>query len=708
MKYLDERGVALHDADTDTVNVNGVKHADGTYTWESHNVRFENRSARLIDGYESSNDVTSLDEITTDTSSLIVQIYTYHKADVSRTISVNVRNSNNEIIMTKRNIVIPLNQDVSLELVSNDLPDRYLFDTPPIVRLNSSDDSTEIDIHATSVNELATSQQANITLHFINENNVEYLSQVNVSAMIRAYDDPYSKRKVALDDYALTVKQLNDLKVTDRLFNGADDQTVINVKSTDFDNNLKADVVIDVPRMTHAVEDTSTKPTEDTSTKPTEDTSTKPTEDEYQSVSKAVTRRIKFVDNKDNRPVKDDVVQTVSLAGTKNVTTGEETYESSKFESVPVDLANLATSDKVTSMTVDGSTNDTEQVVRYEHVINTSTKQAQSQIISKSLDTVLATDTLNVDISTSIDAYTGEIVSDDRTELKAALAKIDLDTISKRQFDGYEFNSIHVKDDHIEVTYNAAVVNNPTTPAYSKYKDLNTIAVAIAANDSLDKLPAKTDRDYYSQFKSINDVLGGKMGKDVGIVAKINGTDLTPVTSLEQDYLSKMRDLNERYSSRMLLNINSLRAKLKLAPMSKTQLTSAASDEAIAHSIEEYKTGNHEMYSDYMKRLGQELNWSDVAENLMPVGTRSGLNFDISPEFMADSFYRLVLLETADYVRDPNSVEAGHLVSILDDYQYYVGSLFINERVVTKALGGIFGNIDKVSYSTSSTDLFYN
>lgn len=205
----------------------------------------------------------------------------------------------------------------------------------------------------------------------------------------------------------------------------------------------------------------------------------------------------------------------------------------------------------------------------------------------------------------------------------------------------------------------------------------------------------------YSQYQSINDILGGKGGDQFNLTGSKN------ILNASLDYQNRVREVNRRYSQRMVNNINKLRSDLSIRQLSLLNVSNQSLNNAlINHSIDEYVANNHTTKTDSnMNIINSHATWK--AENFLMVNISSSNLYDISPEYIADEFFRLILKENTAFLSNPNSVDAGHLKNILNNSTQYYGSLYVDNITTQKGPGGIFGNKEITRVKNSATDLFF-
>ena len=174
--------------------------------------------------------------------------------------------------------------------------------------------------------------------------------------------------------------------------------------------------------------------------------------------------------------------------------------------------------------------------------------------------------------------------------------------------------------------------------------------------------------------------------------------------------LKPMIDLNDRYNERMLKNINKLRHNLGLKDLILAPLSDYQKAQMIVHSITEYESGLHGgkdggVGSGHTRTKAVKLvphepdnGWN---ENYYGSYNNPETARHMTPEFLADEFFNLVLNESENFKDDPdNLAAAGHFNNdVTYDLTHFYGSIVPGE--ITNA------PYDQKKYRVSMTDLFY-
>ncbi|MEZ2122686.1 hypothetical protein [Corynebacterium sp. CCM 9203] len=174
--------------------------------------------------------------------------------------------------------------------------------------------------------------------------------------------------------------------------------------------------------------------------------------------------------------------------------------------------------------------------------------------------------------------------------------------------------------------------------------------------------------------------------------------------------LQPIMALNDRYSQRMLVNINTLRRNLGLNEYTLAPLSDYQKAQMIVHGIAEYEQGLHGG-ADGGPATGHT---RTKAIQLVPHEQANGWNENyygsynnpetashMTPEFLADEFFNLVLNESENFRDNPDDLAAaGHFLNAVSyGFEYFYGAITPGE--ITDQPHG------QRKYRVSMTDFFY-
>ncbi|MDG4529732.1 hypothetical protein [Streptococcus suis] len=219
--------------------------------------------------------------------------------------------------------------------------------------------------------------------------------------------------------------------------------------------------------------------------------------------------------------------------------------------------------------------------------------------------------------------------------------------------------------------------------AYSSYSSLNTHYSALLDSTNQTSLVTELSKGAYSYANSNRQLAS------------------TPLTTY-------LLSLNDRFTDRLLQNINQFRSSIGLPSLSKLGMTDDMKRSFASHVIYNYLYNNHSN-SKIRQQLDTTYGLNSI-ESMQPQHTVSSRS-ELTPEALADNFIRAILNEASSYANNDGG-ETGHLLQLIDEKQKYIYSgLFIYNYTQTDAIVTIYGKqvvIGKnYNYSISTTLHYY-
>ena len=238
-------------------------------------------------------------------------------------------------------------------------------------------------------------------------------------------------------------------------------------------------------------------------------------------------------------------------------------------------------------------------------------------------------------------------------------------------------NVFNLKDARIESSYRPEysdeIVGYPNasveeeTAHHDAY--LDPAFVRAVADEKLGSIQSLSNRAEYSRYTSFNDFSRRILDKNV--IAEI----VFDISEGMYDYSSsdrvlkasehtvKLVELNKRFEDRLLYRLNDFRRSLDL-PEFTNQRMSLSHDRMLAsHAIYNYLAANHSN-SIVNQVLASELGMRQ-SETMQPARHLKIAGQFLTPEAAADSMYRAIISEAANYTSSEND-KTSHLAQLLD------------------------------------------
>lgn len=238
-------------------------------------------------------------------------------------------------------------------------------------------------------------------------------------------------------------------------------------------------------------------------------------------------------------------------------------------------------------------------------------------------------------------------------------------------------NIFNLKDARIESSYRPEysdeIVGYPNASVEEETENhdsyLDPELVRSVADEKLGSIQSLSNRVEYSRYTSFNDFSRRILDKNV--IAEI----VFDISEGAYDYSSsdrvlkasehavKLVELNKRFEDRLLYRLNDFRRSLDL-PEFTNQRMSLSHDRMLAsHAIYNYLAANHSN-SIVNQVLASELGMRQ-SETMQPARHLKIAGQFLTPEAAADSMYRAIISEAANYTSSEND-KASHLAQLLD------------------------------------------
>lgn len=238
-------------------------------------------------------------------------------------------------------------------------------------------------------------------------------------------------------------------------------------------------------------------------------------------------------------------------------------------------------------------------------------------------------------------------------------------------------NIFNLKDARIESSYRPEysdeIVGYPNASVEEETENhdsyLDPELVRSVADEKLGSIQSLSNRAEYSRYTSFNDFSRRILDKNV--IAEI----VFDISEGAYDYSSsdrvlkasehavKLVELNKRFEDRLLYRLNDFRRSLDL-PEFTNQRMSLSHDRMLAsHAIYNYLAANHSN-SIVNQVLASELGMRQ-SETMQPARHLKIAGQFLTPEAAADSMYRAIISEAANYTSSEND-KASHLAQLLD------------------------------------------
>lgn len=253
----------------------------------------------------------------------------------------------------------------------------------------------------------------------------------------------------------------------------------------------------------------------------------------------------------------------------------------------------------------------------------------------------------------------------------------------------------------------SATKENAVIEYIEDYNEISIEEVKEVAENILATIPEKSDDDAYNSYESIDSIISKKTDtKDETFNRIYDEIKMNQNYQLSESDYEDLRiyfEINDRYTKRMIENINTLRSELGLSPLNYVELSDKAKAAMFAHTVAGEIAKNH-VTTRNGAIVYKEIGFG--GENLQPLTSAEKFNKIGAPmtvEALADLMFKKELNEYKYYSHESND-DNGHLHNIISgksDSATY-GGLLIKER---KEITGPFG-MKGVQYLYSITELY--
>ena len=245
---------------------------------------------------------------------------------------------------------------------------------------------------------------------------------------------------------------------------------------------------------------------------------------------------------------------------------------------------------------------------------------------------------------------------------------------------------------------------NPIDPEYLKYKTVDEyLQVGTPAYDKMVTTINRLKEDILKEFalgRGTKDSMGSNIDKRIKTV----------VTDEDVINLKPLIDLADAYSKRALENINRMRFAIGVSPMKMAPISDKRKAMMIVHALAGYQAGQNPDFKIGDSHVGTiavllvpHAMTAGYSENVYPSANAPIISNHFTPEYMADVYNKLELMEGIKYFSDYfNDTEAksGHYTNIiLPQHQYFYSAMIVGNVVPE--------NNSFSSYRVSLTELFY-
>ena len=246
-------------------------------------------------------------------------------------------------------------------------------------------------------------------------------------------------------------------------------------------------------------------------------------------------------------------------------------------------------------------------------------------------------------------------------------------------------------------------------------QDLTAKRVKEVSDEKLSSIPTLSNRAEYSKYTSINDFDSDLLDQNVisDLVFELsNGSyseQESDKTLRPSKYSTKLVELNNRFTDRMIERINDFRRSLGLREVSEQPLTLAQERMYASHVIYNYLANDHssskinDLYKEELNVLRRE--------SMQPVHSLKTASQYLTPEAVADSMFRSILNESTSYLTQDGG-ETGHLEQLIDpEVKTVYAGMFIGNYLKTEQhiemLDKIVSAGSLNDYSISTTLQYY-
>ena len=245
---------------------------------------------------------------------------------------------------------------------------------------------------------------------------------------------------------------------------------------------------------------------------------------------------------------------------------------------------------------------------------------------------------------------------------------------------------------------------NPIDPEYLKYKTVDEyLQVGTPAYDKMVTTINRLKEDILKEFalgRGTKDSMGSNIDKRIKTV----------ITDEDVTNLKPLIDLADAYSKRALENINRMRFAIGVPPMKMAPISDKRKAMMIVHALAGYQAGQNPDFKIGDSHVGTiavllvpHAMTAGYSENVYPSANAPIISNHFTPEYMADVYNKLELMEGIKYFSDYfNDTEAksGHYTNIiLPQHQYFYSAMIVGNVVPE--------NNSFSSYRVSLTELFY-
>ena len=245
---------------------------------------------------------------------------------------------------------------------------------------------------------------------------------------------------------------------------------------------------------------------------------------------------------------------------------------------------------------------------------------------------------------------------------------------------------------------------NPIDPEYLKYKTVDEyLQVGTPAYDKMVTTINRLKEDILKEFalgRGTKDSMGSNIDKRIKTV----------VTDEDVINLKPLIDLADAYSKRALENINRMRFAIGVPPMKMAPISDKRKAMMIVHALAGYQARQNPDFKIGDSHVGTiavllvpHAMTAGYSENVYPSANAPIISNHFTPEYMADVYNKLELMEGIKYFSDYfNDTEAksGHYTNIiLPQHQYFYSAMIVGNVVPE--------NNSFSSYRVSLTELFY-
>ena len=245
---------------------------------------------------------------------------------------------------------------------------------------------------------------------------------------------------------------------------------------------------------------------------------------------------------------------------------------------------------------------------------------------------------------------------------------------------------------------------NPIDPEYLKYKTVDEyLQVGTPAYDKMVTTINRLKEDILKEFalgRGTKDSMGSNIDKRIKTV----------ITDEDVINLKPLIDLADAYSKRALENINRMRFAIGVPPMKMAPISDKRKAMMIVHALAGYQAGQNPDFKIGDSHVGTiavllvpHAMTAGYSENVYPSANAPIISNHFTPEYMADVYNKLELMEGIKYFSDYfNDTEAksGHYTNIiLPQHQYFYSAMIVGNVVPE--------NNSFSSYRVSLTELFY-